>query len=337
MALNVIGICPTVDFAFKATFGSPEHTRVTVHFLNSVLRLPSPITSVTIQNPFLGKDDDEDKLSVLDILAVDQNGRMINIEMQTTLPAGMNRRLLYHGARLYGGQLSEGDGYTALDPAIVICVLGKPMFPEAEELHLDFRLRDDSGRILTDDLQVHLLQLSKLAVTAQNVSNANLMEQWAFFMLNAQTMSMEEVRHLFPDDAFSEAAGVLEMIAKTPDQKLQYDARLKFQMDEAARLEQVRIEAQQEIQLARIEGLREGEAKGLREGEAKGLREGEARGLREGEAKGLQKGELLGRIRVFQELLGIDVPSADELFQYDESQLSDLANQLQNELRSRRQ
>jgi len=34
------------------------------------------------------------------------------------------------------------------------------------------RMRDKTGRILTDDLQVQLLQLSKLTATAQNIDSA---------------------------------------------------------------------------------------------------------------------------------------------------------------------
>jgi len=37
MARNAIGIIATVDFAFKLMLGSPEHTRITVHFLNAIL------------------------------------------------------------------------------------------------------------------------------------------------------------------------------------------------------------------------------------------------------------------------------------------------------------
>jgi predicted transposase/invertase (TIGR01784 family) len=80
-----IGISPTVDFAFKLMLGSPEHTRVTIHFLNAILIDQPKITHVKILNPFLGKDSDEDKFSILDILATDEHGRMLNIEMQTSL------------------------------------------------------------------------------------------------------------------------------------------------------------------------------------------------------------------------------------------------------------
>jgi hypothetical protein len=59
-----IGISPTVDFAFKLMLGSPEHTRVTIHFLNASFEsISRRLRTSEILNPFLGKDGDEDKLS----------------------------------------------------------------------------------------------------------------------------------------------------------------------------------------------------------------------------------------------------------------------------------
>ena len=45
---------------------------MTIHFLNSILSDQPAITHVEIMNPFPGKDSDDDKLSVLDILATDE-------------------------------------------------------------------------------------------------------------------------------------------------------------------------------------------------------------------------------------------------------------------------
>ena len=90
-----IGISPTVDFAFKVMLGSPKHSGVTIHFLNSILIDQPKITHVEILNPFLGKETEDDKLSILDILATDEHGRLLNIEMQTSLPAGMSQRLAF--------------------------------------------------------------------------------------------------------------------------------------------------------------------------------------------------------------------------------------------------
>ena len=151
----------TRDFSFKLVLGSPEHSGITIHFLNSILVGQPKITQVEILNPFLGKEFDDDKLSILDILATDEQGRLLNIEMQTSLPAGMAQRLTYYVSSLYVSQLGEGHQYSELRPAISICVLSQAIFAEPPALHLDFRLREaPTAQTLTDDLQIHLLQLN---------------------------------------------------------------------------------------------------------------------------------------------------------------------------------
>lgn len=138
--------------------------------------------------------------------------------------------------------------------------------------------------------------------------HASAAECWAFFLLNADKLSVEDISRIFPDQEFTEAAGVLEMISQTPEQNNLYNARLKFQRDEAARLA-----------LARSEGEAIGEARG------------EARGEAIGEARGFK----MGRIIMLQELLGISPSKVEELGGYHNDQLDDLEDQLQQELRSR--
>lgn len=90
------------------------------------------------------------------------------------------------------------------------------------------------------------------------------------------------------------------MIAKTPEQLMAYNARLKFQRDEAARMEQAALE-------------------------------GEARGLEIGETRGRQ----IGRISLLQELLGQRIWSAEQFAACDAAQLNSLADELQQQLRAR--
>ena len=99
------------------------------------------------------------------------------------------------------------------------------------------------------------------------------------------------------------------MISKTPEQLLAYNARLKFQRDEAARMEQAALE-----------------------GEARG----EARGVEIGEARGREIGVEIGRISLLQELLGQRIWSAEEFAACDAAQLSAMADQLQQQLRARK-
>ncbi len=91
-----IGIDPTIDFAFKKLLGSPDHPAITLHFLNAILGGDPWITEVEILNPIQDKNFDGDKESILDVLARDDQGRLLNIEMQTTLPAELPERLAYY-------------------------------------------------------------------------------------------------------------------------------------------------------------------------------------------------------------------------------------------------
>ena len=160
-----------------------------------------------------------------------------------------------------------------------------------------------------------MLELTKLTVTRENLKTATPVEKWAFFLLNAEYMTMEEIRELFPEPEFAEAAGVLEVIKNNPDQMDNYISRLKYQLDDVWRLESTRSEALSEGRLeGRIEGLQEGEQKGLKEGERKGI--------------------LIGRIETLQEILGLVEPTHYELSGYDGTQLSELCEQLRSRMRS---
>ncbi len=125
-----------------------------------------------------------------------------------------------------------------------------------------------------------------------------------YFLKNAEQLTQDEILRMFPDEEIAEAAGVLEMINQTHEQRVLYNARLKFQRDEEVR-----------VLKAREDGLREGEAKGRQEGR--------------------QEGFLAGRIVLLQELLGIDRSTEKELAGYDETQLNELAERLQRQDRAR--
>ena len=110
---------------------------------------------------------------------------------------------------------------------------------------------------------------------------------------------MDEIKRLLPDEVFSEAASVLDVVAKTPDQKRLYEARLKFQRDEAAR--------------ARAsENARE-----------------------EGREEGIGIGELFGRIKTLQGLVGATESTREELSECSEEQLKTLLEKLRDQLRNR--
>lgn len=84
-----IGIRPTNDFAFKKTFGTPANKLALISLLNAILDLRIAIADVTIENPYNLQDFKDDKLSILDIKAVDQAGAIYDVEIQLTIFQGL--------------------------------------------------------------------------------------------------------------------------------------------------------------------------------------------------------------------------------------------------------
>lgn len=300
-----LGIDPKVDFAFKLVFGNPDHTAVTIHFLNAVLNLPQPITEVEILNPIHGKDRSEDKLVVLDVLAEDTAGRKFNIEMQTTLPLDLPQRLTYYGCLNLVKQLGQGEAYYQVRPSISICVLSRNLFPDAEAYHLSFRLRcDQEPLVFTDVLEFHTLELAKFRQTSDNVAELQPIEKWLYFLRHAEMMEPRVLAEQLAAAPYHEAIGVLEMISRSPEDRQFYEARQKFLHDEQARLLAARKEGQQE-------------------------------GRQEGRLEGHQEGKLAGKIQMLQELLG-DSPQADaELLTRSQEQLEVILAELQHRISQR--
>lgn len=233
-----LGIDPKVDFAFKKLLGSRDHPSITIHFLNAVLDGDPVIEAVEILNPFNEKDFEDDKLSILDVKATDDRGRLLDIEMQTSLPGELRKRLIYYAAHQYVQQLHEGARYVGLMPSIGISVLDGVLFPEVPDLHLDFRLCSENPALtLSDALQIHLLELPKYALPSDNEPISESIDQWAYFFRRSQHLTIQELTSRLPHPVFTEAAQVMEMISRTPEDRALYEARLKLQRDEQSRLE----------------------------------------------------------------------------------------------------
>lgn len=308
-----LGIDPRVDFACKLMLGSPEHSAVTIHFLNSMLAPRVPVVEVEILNPLVGKDRSEDKIVVLDVLARDRDGRRFNIEMQTRIPLSFPNRLLFYNCRNYFRQLREGDGYTELCPAISICLVDRRMFDYlagATRWHHSFRLRcdQDSKLILTDDLEFHIFELPKFRPSGDNIGEIPAEEKWLYLFTHAATMNPDQLADLLSDDPYREAIGVLQMISKTPEDYQYYEDRLKFLRDEQGKL----LAAQQE-----------------------GEQVGFARGREEGREEGMEQGKLAGQIQTLQELLGDEISVDAELMIADQTTLTEQLAELRKRLRDR--
>ena len=117
------------------------------------------------------------------------------------------------------------------------------------------------------------------------------------------------------------------MISQTPEQLYEYNARVKAQRDEEARI----IYAQQQgVEIGIEIGQQQGIEKGIEIGQQQGIEIGETRG----EARGIRRGLLQGQIVLLQQLLKLPTCTDEQFAACDIDQLTQMLTQLQQQFKS---
>lgn len=328
-----IEIDPKVDYAFKRLFGDEAHSALLIHLLNAVLQPPPGrrVREIHLLNPFNEKEYLTDKLSVVDLKVRDQGGRQFLVEMQLLVPWVFPKRVLYYWARLHQQQMQEGDAYETLVPTITLCFINEALRHDDTRYHLRYRLWDDDHRhMLTRDLEMHILDLSKFDVPAERV--ATPLEQWCYFLKHATTLDPDDWPPALEQPELRQAVEVLKMLTNDEQERHRYEDRLKAQRDQASLLYAVN-NAKEVALLARQEGLEEGHEtgmkKGLQEGLEKGLEKGMEKGLEKGREEGLEKGREIGRIHLCEQLLRQPLTPREDLLRLTPDELRTRADELQ--------
>ena len=184
---------PKEDIVFKLLMvRNPELLR---QMLEAVLHVK--VADFTIQNPEVLGNLRSGKRVALDVRVETTDGPRFDVEMQTYSDSTLEQRLLFYWARLYGEQLDEGDGYEKLKPTYSVVWTVPQLVPQLEELHSVFMLRDaDARAVLSEHLQVHLLQLANLHRALHDQQEPEVVH-WARF-LTAQT---EEEREALAEES----------------------------------------------------------------------------------------------------------------------------------------
>jgi predicted transposase/invertase (TIGR01784 family) len=336
-----LGIKPTVDFAFKKVFGTPENAPILEGLVNAILQLDSPIVELEILNPFSYQEFEEEKLIVLDIRARDVVGQWLNIEMQVSVVPGLLQRLTYYACGLYVDQLQAGQNYVHLRPAISICLLRHPLFLDTPVPHHRFRLVDPQhDREICGGIEVHTVELAKYNLDAATIAVASAIEQWAFFFLRADRYEASRLRDLLRGEEFQRAITAVETIAAKTEDRQMYDQREKALRDHQWLLEGAQELARAEgrakgLEEGREQGREEGREQGREEGREQGREEGREEGREQGREEGLAWGALVGKIQLLQQLLSIETSDTNDLKHRSLDELTALLADLQQQLRGR--
>ena len=266
MSPNITGVNPLNDYLFKYIFGRPERKMVTLSFINAVLGREGADVFVDLEfaDRALDPAHVNGKSSELDFYCKMADGSQVNIEVQVQDRHNIEQRTLFYWARLYEEALNKGEDYLGLCRTVMINVLGYSTLPQPD-YHNIYGLYDiASSHRLTEDIEIHFLELPKVTSEIKNLRGMRLLEKWMTYLSNK--LSHEEMEEL----AMSE-----------PAIKEAWTATDRFMRDKALRLAYLSEEMKEHdfvsaMNWERRTGLAEGRAEGHAEGRAE-VQKGAAR------------------------------------------------------------
>ena len=219
-------IDPKIDCVFKALLGAERNRRLLIHFLNAILagELAAPIAAVEILNPYNEREFLDDKLSIVDVKARDQAGRLYQIEIQLLNIPDLPARILYGWADLYSAQLQDGDGYDQLQPTYAIWLLGQTLRPQIAEAIHRFRLRDEQGRSLVEHGGIWLLELSKCPIAVVETEQ----DRWLKFFIEGHRLDAEHLPAWMQTEEMRQAMNTLKAFSEKERAYHQYQARQNY-------------------------------------------------------------------------------------------------------------
>ncbi len=220
-------IDPTVDCVFKAILGKEDNKNLLIHFLNAILRRAGTrrIVDVVIANPYNEREFVRDKLGIVDVKAVDRQGRHYQIEIQRAIHGGLAARMVFTWSAMYHAQLNQGNHFLRLRPVIAIWLLRTPMFPEVKVCHLPFGLYNPTHRLqLSDHLAIHLVQFSQWQLTKQH---PDARDRWLYFLKHGKHLDPTHPPDILQTKEMKQAMSVLAEFSEREKNYLLYEQRLE--------------------------------------------------------------------------------------------------------------
>ena len=261
---------PTVDVCFKGLMYNPK---VRKGFIAALLKAdPASVRETILLPTALRQEYPDEKLGILDVRTMMEDGAQINMEMQVESFKHWDARSLFYLSKMYTEQLNKGDSYEKLKKCIHVSILDFVRFAEDDTCYRTISLCDEqTGKRYTDLLELQILELKKLP---KELQSDNEVIRWMRFLAGKTRKEFEEM------------AGTSEYIEEA------YRELERMSADERARLEYE----------ARQKAIRDHDAI-MKSAWENGLESGMKQGLEQGLEQGMEQGLELGRQSIIQKML----------------------------------
>lgn len=242
------------DIVFKRIFAHKGNEEFLKQFLSSLLKLE--INSIEILHDIhLEKDSEEDKLGIIDVRAIVNDNKIINIEVQIKDNKNIVPRSTFYGAKLISNELVKNESYQELKSVIVICILNYESFPYEEYINeTEIVLKAHKEYIVNDYIKFYYIELPKFR--KQTVNYEDETTQWLTFI---DSENPERIREIMKKNN----------IVKKAQEELEY-----LQGDEAFKRKiELREKYERDMNSAKYCGRQEGIEEGKTEGKKEAIYE----------------------------------------------------------------
>ena len=277
---------PTNDYVFGRIFGYKGNEIITQGLLEAITEDKYQSLEIASSVPTL-KELQDDKVGILDLKVTADNNTNFDIEMQVASCDYMADRILWYWSNLYYNSINKGQEYikTKKTIAILIADFNLKNLAKIHNYHTSWHIREDafSEIILTEKLEIHIIELKKLEVNNNQKGKNRELENWLKFILNP-----EEMEEIDMSEDIKAAKRVLEQISKDENEREKAYLRDKYIRDWNSRVN---------------EGYDYGKAAGMIEGRAEGIKEGRKEGIKEGRKEGITEGRLQEKYEIAKKML----------------------------------
>ena len=212
---------PTVDFCFKELMNNEKVRR---GFIAALLRTdPEKIRKTTLLPTELRREYADDKLGILDVRVLLENGTQIDMEMQVAYFENWDARVVFYLSKIFSDQLKKGEPYENLKQCIHVSILDFIHFKNDDECCRKISFCDEvTGEKYTDLMQIQVLELKKLAAKSEHEEN---IISWMRFLSGKSREEFEVMAK--SDEYMEEAYDALKKLSADDRAKLEYEAREK--------------------------------------------------------------------------------------------------------------
>ncbi|GBU23195.1 hypothetical protein R80B4_03111 [Fibrobacteres bacterium R8-0-B4] len=250
---------PSDDHVFKTLLTHPDAKPVLISVVSAAIE--RKVTNVLVRNNELQITDVAEKFQRLDVNCTVDGGDQVDVEMQCSRARGdtadshlnLINKSIYYLTDLHSSQKSARVMYKNLVRTYQVTFCAYPIFTQWPEYVNRFSLRRPTGELLSDQINVVMIEMSKLNdLMKMPVENIPMLEAWSIFLSSADDPAKRDLINnlIQTKEDIKMATELLMEISQDERQRAIMMSRRKYETDRMSDLLNAKEEGENEGRMA---------------------------------------------------------------------------------------